>query len=248
VAARRPLQAHGAGDASAEKHNLHSQLHPWRHGGYVSADAWTEAEVVLLVEIYPDVLTSDLAALLGRTPGSVHQAAAKRKIFKTREFLQAELANRNDFLRNAAATRHRFLPGGIPWNKDTKGIMPKPRPGLGFQPGGTPHTWKPIGSEKFDKDGHKLRKVSDTRVRKTDWQPLKDIAWRGCFGEIPPGLFVICKDRNPDNLNPDNLELVTRAENMRRNSYHNLGPELAQLYQIKGQINRQLTRIIQRTK
>lgn len=121
--------------------------------------------------------------------------------------------------------------------------MPKPAPGKGYQPGDMPHTWKPIGSERRDKDGQMLRKVSDTRDKKTDWQPIKNVVWKENFGAIPLGFFVICKDRNPDNLTPDNLALVTRAENMLRNSFRTNHPELAQLYQLKGAINRQVNRI-----
>lgn len=106
-----------------------------------------------------------------------------------------------------------------------------------------PHTWQPIGTERRDKDGHLVRKVSDTRNKQADWQPVKNIAWRQSFGEIPPGLFVICQDRNPDNIDPENLALVTRAQNMHRNSFRTNHPELAQLYQLKGAINRQVNRI-----
>ena len=121
--------------------------------------------------------------------------------------------------------------------------MPKPAEGKGFQSGNMPQTWKPIGTERRDKDGHMLRKVSDTRNKKADWQPLKNIAYIAHFGEIPSGLFVVCKDRNPDNLSPDNLAAVTRAENMRLNSFRTRYPELAKLYQLKGAINRQVNQI-----
>lgn len=135
----------------------------------------------------------------------------------------------------------RFQPGLVPWNKGTKGVMP--RPTNGFEVGVMPHTWQPIGTERRDKDGHMLRKVSDTRIKKADWQMVKNIAWRKSFGEIPLGLFVICIDRNPDNIDPENLALVTRAQNMHRNSFRTNHPELAQLYQLKGAISRQVNRI-----
>ena len=129
----------------------------------------------------------------------------------------------------------------VPWNKGTKGVMPKPT--NGFLPGAMPQTWRPVGSERRDKDGHLMRKVSDTRSKHLDWQLVKNITWRAHFGDIAPGLFVICKDRNPDNFAPENLALVSRAENMRLNSFRTRYPELAKLYQLKGAINRQINRI-----
>ncbi len=201
---------------------------------------WTETELELVRELYPDLPTEDVAALLGRKIGPVHQCAAKMKVFKSLEFFATQPSGRENI---ATGNAHRFLPGLVPWNKGTKGVMPKPAPGKGFQPGSMPVTWKPIGTERRDKDGHMLRKVSDTRVKQVDWQPLRNIVWRENFGEIPPGKFVICKDRNPDNLDPSNLAAVDRAGNMRLNSYHTRHPELAKLFQLKGAINRQVNRI-----
>jgi len=36
----------------------------------------------------------------------------------------------------------------------------------------------------------------------------------------------VFRDRNPQHIELDNLELVTRAENMRRNTIHRYPPEL----------------------
>ena len=118
-----------------------------------------------------------------------------------------------------------------------------PKPTNGYRAGNMPRTWKPIGTERRDKDGHMLRKVSDTRRKHVDWQPLRNIKWRALHGGIPTGMFVVCKDRNPNNLDANNLALVDRAENMRLNSFRTRHPELAQLYQLKGAINRQVNKI-----
>lgn len=206
---------------------------------------WSAQELAALRALYPHQASAVLAKALGRTAGSVYQKAALLGIQKDRAFLASQVSDRFKRERPPAMVAHQFRPGQAAWNKGTKGVMPKPAPGKGFQPGHAPHTWRPIGSERRDKDGRLLRKVSDTRIRRADWQPVRNIVWRAHFGEIPAGMFVICKDRNPNNLGPGNLALVNRATNMRLNSFHTRYPELAGLYQLKGAINRQLKRITQ---
>ena len=44
----------------------------------------------------------------------------------------------------------------------------------------------------------------------------------------------------PDQITADRVECITRAENMRRNTYHRYGPEVAKLVQLRGAINRQI--------
>lgn len=210
------------------------------------AQAWTPDELATLRALYPHRSAAHVAGVLGRGLRSVYQKAASLGIRKTDKFFSSAEAGRLQRAQRHRVVGNQFKPGQKPWNKGTKGAMPAPAPGKGFQPGHVPHTHRPIGTERRDRDDHLVRKVSDTRDKKADWQPVRNIVWRTHFGEMPPGWFVICLDRDPDNLEPGNLVLVDRAENMRRNSYHNRHPELAPLYQLKGAINRQLTRINKR--
>ena len=208
---------------------------------------WTEAEISILHRLYPHQSTVSIAKLLGRGIGSVYQKAATLGISKTVDYLNSADSGRSK-PGQSPSPMHRFKKGLVPWNKGTRGVMPSPAPGKGYQPGNVPHTHRPVGSERRDKDGHLVRKVSDTRIKQVDWQLVKNIVWRQHFGEIPPGFFVICKDRQPDNLQPDNLQpdnlaIVNRSDNMRRNSFRNCPTEMAQLYQLKGAINRQVNRI-----
>ena len=52
------------------------------------------------------------------------------------------------------------------------------------------------------------------------------------------------KTTDPARITADGLELVTRAELMRRNSYHNNYPkEVALLIQLKGALNRKINNL-----
>lgn len=203
---------------------------------------WTDADISTLRRLYPHQSSASIAKLLGRGIGSVYQKAALLGISKMADYLNSADSGRSK-PGQSPSPMHRFKKGTAPWNKGTRGVMPSPPPGKGYQPGNVPHTHRPVGSERRDKDGHLVRKVSDTHVKKVDWQLVKNIVWRQHFGEIPAGFFVVCKDRQPDNLQPDNLAIINRSDNMRRNSFRNCPPEMAQLYQLKGAINRQINRI-----
>jgi hypothetical protein len=54
---------------------------------------------------------------------------------------------------------------------------------------------------------------------------------------------VVFKDRNQQNIVIENLELIDRAENMRRNSVQNLPKEILEVIHIKKSITRKINQI-----
>lgn len=112
-----------------------------------------------------------------------------------------------------------------------------------FTKGHMPQTWRPVGSERTDRDGILWRKVSDTRDKRTDWKAVHVMAWEAANGPLPRGKFVIFADRDRTNFTPQNLLAVTRKENMRRNSYHTNYPKsVALVIQLRGALNRQINK------
>ncbi|RTB85627.1 HNH endonuclease signature motif containing protein, partial [Pseudomonas aeruginosa] len=95
-----------------------------------------------------------------------------------------------------------------------------------FKKGQKPHTWLPVGSTRISADGYLQRKISDTGYPPRDWKGIHILLWEEHFGPIPTGHCVCFKDNNKQNVVIDNLELITRAERMRRNSIHRYPPEL----------------------
>jgi hypothetical protein len=75
-----------------------------------------------------------------------------------------------------------------------------------------------------------------------NWLPLHIIEWERVNGPLPKGHCLWFKDGNRLNVDVANLELHTRAENMRRNSIHNLPQPLAETIQLLGALNRQIRR------
>lgn len=130
-----------------------------------------------------------------------------------------------------------FKKGMVPWNLGKTGYMGANR--TSFRKGNMPHNHRPLGSERVDADGVLWRKMSDTRNKKRDWRAVKDLIWEKWRGRIPAGHFVrLKKPGGPLTLR--NLELVDRAANMRRNTYHRYPKEIARLIQLRGVLNRKI--------
>lgn len=60
------------------------------------------------------------------------------------------------------------------------------------------------------------------------------------LGARPPGHSVVFKDGNKANCAIENLELLTRADLMRRNTVHHLPTPLVQTIQLLGALTRQI--------
>lgn len=202
---------------------------------------WTEDEIRLLQEMYPGQRAQDIAERLGRTPSQVIAKAQRLGLRKTREAVAA-IARSSMADPQHPGHRHRFQKGHAPWNKGVHYQAGGRSAATQFKPGTQPRNWLPIGSERIRSDGYLERKLTDTGVTRRDFVCIHHIIWREAGREIPPGHALVFKDGNKHNLVLDNLELVSRAALMRRNSMHNYGPEIARVYQLQGAITRQINK------
>lgn len=200
---------------------------------------WTRKELSILRREYPHQPTEVIAAKLGRSPSSVYNAVFIHGLKKTAEYLASDHSGRITKL-TEGGKRHRFPKGLTPWNKGVKGL---PLGGATkFKAGAMPQTWRPIGSERTDRDGILWRKVSDTRDKKADWKAVHVMEWEAVNGPLPAGKVVIFNDGNRGNFAHHNLIAVTRPELMARNTVHRYPKEIARLVQLRGAINRQINK------
>lgn len=86
------------------------------------------------------------------------------------------------------------------------------------------------------------------RVSLSVWLPLQRYVWEQEHGTIPKGYNIAFKDRNPMNCNLDNLEMVSNAELLNRNSAHRFGPEIFKIIQLRGALNRQINKRLKQIK
>ena len=113
--------------------------------------------------------------------------------------------------RNGWATGRtgRFKKGHIP----SPLARPKGPNKTSFKKGARPHNWKPVGSTRINVDGYLEIKTEDPRK----WEQAHTLLWREHYGAIPIDHFVVFIDGNQNNVIVENLELITRLENLQIN-------------------------------
>lgn len=98
-----------------------------------------------------------------------------------------------------------------------------------------------IGALRVNSDGYIDMRISFAPGA-CGWRGLHRILWQDAHGPIPRGHCLVFKDRDKLNVELENLELITFAENMRRNTIHNLPAPLKQAIQTLGVLKRAINR------
>lgn len=199
---------------------------------------WTAVQEKSLRERYPNERTKDIAHDLGIPVEKIYAKAAWMGLSKTPEYLSSPAASRTTG-RQGIGTR--FPKGHVPANKGIKGISYPGMKATQFKVGQKPHTWRPIGSERTSKEGYLQVKLRDTGVTRHDFVPVHHLVWELHRGAIPEGHRIAFIDGDKTRIFIENLEAVSIAEMMRRNTIHNLPEELKEVLQLKGALNRRIT-------
>lgn len=210
---------------------------------------WTPAELKLLRQRYPHEKTEHIACDLGMPVKKVWNCAKRYGLEKTAAYLASPDACRLRRGNGAAAVgfKYRFQKGGVPANKGLR------RPGWSvgrgrmqetqFKKGQRGNKWVPIGTERINTDGYIDRKIREDRVGANNWRPLHRIIWEATHGPVPRGHLVAFKDGDKLNCVLENLELMTKADNARRNAvWRRMPKELADIVMLRGAINRQINK------
>lgn len=198
--------------------------------------AWTKKELVTLRARYPSEPTANIARDMARSVTSLYSMAYKLGLAKSAEYLASPGAHRLDGTTGAAK---RFRKGHRPWNKGTHFRAPGRSAATRFKKGNKPQTWVPIGSERLTTaDQYLVRKVSDTGCQRVDWVPVHKLLWIEHHGPIPKNHIISFRDGDRRNIAIENLECLSRRENMLRNTIHNYPKELADTMRLKGIVTR----------
>lgn len=206
--------------------------------------AWTDEADQLLHQHYPDQPMAALQALLERSAAAIYNRARALGLSKSAEYLAGPHACRLRRGDNTGAAS-RFQPGHRPWNAGKKGWKAGGRSAeTRFKPGSlngsAAQRLQPLGAERITKDGIRQRKIREDGPPQRRWKAVHTILWEEAFGPIPTGHIVVFRDRNRSNIQLDNLELITRAENCRRNTIHRYPPELKDVIRLQKKLERTL--------
>lgn len=217
---------------------------------------WTADEDAILVARFPHEPTQAVAAALGRSYGGTHQRAGKFGLRKSAAYLASPEACR---LRkgDGRGLPTRFKPGQVPPNKGLRrpgwgpGRMKETQFKTGQLSGEARRKLKPVGAERMSKEGYLQRKIHNgapggvsvveaNRLRQRRWRAVHILVWEEANGPLPRGHAVAFKNGDKRDIRIENLECVTRAEMMKRNTLHNYPKPIAKAIQLIGALNRQI--------
>lgn len=205
---------------------------------------WTEREVARLERLYPDTPTARIAHLLDRPVNQVYAKANALGFAKSPRYMRRMLAR---VMRKLAASgaAHRFRPGHVPSNKGLRrpGWAPGHMAETQFKPGQFPVNRDPdfyvLGALRVNSDGYIDMRTSFAHGAR-GWRPLHRILWEDAHGPVPPGHIVAFKNGDKLDCELPNLELLTHADNMRRNTIHRYPMALKQSIRLVGKLNRSI--------
>lgn len=207
---------------------------------------WTGQECRTLRRLYPHHATQWVADQLGRTTHSVNGQAWLMHLHKDPAYLQRAMAATSAKLHQSGQA-HRFPKGHVPANKGLR------RPGWSagrmqetqFRKGESRNKM-PLFSERLI-FGYLYIKVAEVpRVPyMVNWLALHVLNWERANGRpVPAGHVLRFRDGNRTNVSAENLELVTKADNMLRNSVHNLPEAIVEVVQLRGALIRSINKRI----
>lgn len=190
-----------------------------------------------IIDNYANMSTKDIAEQVGLPISKVYNKAYWLKLKKSSEYINSILQIEAQRLRIVGA-KCRFPKGHTPINKGQKmspELYAKVKPTM-FKKGHAVHNEMYDGHEVLTKDGY-----IKIRISKGNYKLKHRVIWEQNNGKIPRGHVVVFKDGNKLNFDINNFELITYAENMRRNTIHRYPEEIKQtiktLTKLKKQIN-----------
>lgn len=196
---------------------------------------WTNQEIKTLQRMYPCHATKEIAEKLSRPVCSVHGKAHSLGLKKSEAFYQSEFSGRKNVIDHGLKTR--FKKGQTSHNKGKKCPTRGRAAETQFKPGHRPHNMKKDGTISIRKmrDGRRYKWI---RISVNRWEMLHRNIWEAANGSIPEGFNVQFKDGDTLNCALDNLVLVSKEQNMLKNTIHNYPDELKETIRAIGKLKK----------
>lgn len=184
---------------------------------------FTPEELLIIQRDYPNRLTREIAQEIGATEKQVYDCAYKKfGLKKSQEFLKTDLSGRITKT-STMGVKYRFKKSHVPHNKGKKmQHTPEAKAAMApsqFKKGQQPHNAYPDGTEVIFTDHKQGRQYWKLKVPGINKLVFKHVfIYLQHYGEIPTGHILRFKDGNTLNCVIENLEAITRQENMKRNT------------------------------
>jgi len=202
---------------------------------------WTEEEKAYLIEKYADTPTKKIAEHLGISISKIYWYANNIGLKKSKECIaQTSKENISESFMYSGK-------GRIPHNKGvpmSEEAYEKCKHTF-FKKGQKPHNTKEADGEIVVRRNNGWKTLW-IRVELGKWEQLHRWVWKQANGEIPKGSVIAFIDGDSMNCDLRNLKMISRADNMRRNSINYLPQEIKDILHVKAAFQRKLNTIIKR--
>lgn len=188
----------------------------------------TNKEIKLVARYYPDHSALEVEKITGIPYRRVYGIAGRHKITKSDDFNSSRLSGRI-LPGDDKGRSFQFKKGHVPANKGKKmpAELKKRMAHTFFKKGNIPANAMPgNGFISIRKDSGTGRPYKFIKIDMGKWVHLHRKIWEDANGPVPKNRIVVFKDRNTLNCSLENLETITRKENMRRNTILNYPEEL----------------------
>jgi len=188
-----------------------------------------------IIDLYPNNSSKYIAELLGVTISKVYNTAWAANVKKSAEYMLTPASGRII----EPSVPNQFKPGHTPHNKGKQmdaEIYEKVAPTM-FKKGNKPHNTKPVGTINVRLDSQN-RPYQYIKIKDSHWELLQRYVWTKAHGEIPRGSVVIFLDGNYLNCELTNLQVITRRENMARNTIQRYPAELQEIMKLTCKLKR----------
>jgi hypothetical protein len=196
---------------------------------------WTEPELIILKKEYPTTQSILIAQKLNRTVKAIYSQANLMNLKKTEEFNRSESSGRMRDGEFGKASRfqknHVSFNTGMKWD-DFMTIQGKANSlRTTFKKGHLPKNTLHDGMITTRTDSKTKRTYKFIRIALGKWQMLHVYNWEQVNGKLPKDKILAFKG-STDDCSIDNLILITRAENMKRNSIQRYPEEIKQTIRV----------------
>ncbi|CAB4148736.1 HNH nuclease [uncultured Caudovirales phage] len=197
---------------------------------------WKEKEIKFITDNYSDMNTADIATILNRPIGGVYGKAYSMGLKKSKEYL-AKMLERESKKLAEFGKNYQFKKGHVSYNYGQKmsDILYEKIKKTMFKKGNKPHNTRKEGEETVSTDGYTYVKIADN-----DWRLKHRVVWEQVNGPIPADHIVVFKDNNLLNFDINNLLLISKAENMLRNTLHQYPEPIQQIIKLNNKLKKQI--------
>lgn len=197
---------------------------------------WTDNEIKFITDNYSDMNTSDIATILNRPMGGVYGKAHSMGLKKSKEYLSIMLERESKKLAEFGKN-YQFKKGNVPYNYGQKmsTILYEKCKKTMFKKGRKPHNTRNKGEESKSQDGYTYVKIADN-----DWRLKHRVVYENVNGPIPEDHIVVFKDNNQQNFDINNLLLISKSDNMLRNTIHQYPQPIQDIIKLNNKLKKQI--------